>query len=189
MKSPARPGKTYGMHNGTNRKSVGSWGGFMWPMGHASATTATRWRAALVRPRADAGSRRPGSRAKHRFRFAAALEECPRLVHLWFECMPAAWIAPGRVSSDGRLCLRRNPTTIRDVATGKTVARLSTPGSINHAFFSFDGTRVATASSQHGARVWDTTTGKPLSPLFDTGVPLRFVVLSRDGSRGHGPGR
>jgi WD40 repeat protein len=56
-------------------------------------------------------------------------------------------------------------------------------GRVNSAAFSPDGTRVITGSDDHTARVWDATTGKPLSPpLAHQGI-VWSARFSADGTR------
>jgi WD40 repeat protein len=55
-------------------------------------------------------------------------------------------------------------------------------GEVNTARFSADGTRVATAGEDGTARLWDTSTGRPLGALpLDGAEPVRSVSFSSDG--------
>jgi WD40 repeat protein/serine/threonine protein kinase len=49
--------------------------------------------------------------------------------------------------------------------------------------FSFDGTRVLTVSDNGSARVWNATTGAPLTPYITVDKPLACAAFSRDGAR------
>jgi eukaryotic-like serine/threonine-protein kinase len=49
--------------------------------------------------------------------------------------------------------------------------------------FSFDGTRVLTVSDNGSARVWNATTGAPLTPYITVDKPLACGAFSRDGAR------
>jgi len=51
------------------------------------------------------------------------------------------------------------------------------------AFFSPDGERVATASWDNTARIWETATGKPIAILRGDGISPRSVAFSPDGKR------
>ncbi len=49
--------------------------------------------------------------------------------------------------------------------------------------FSLDGTKIATASIDGTARLWDAATGKPLGPPMEHGGRVTAVAFSPDGSR------
>ena len=53
--------------------------------------------------------------------------------------------------------------------------------SVNSAVFSPDGTRVAAASRDHTARIWDARTGLPLSPLLNHNSEVVQALFSPDG--------
>src|SRR5207247_169006 len=46
-----------------------------------------------------------------------------------------------------------------------------------------DGRRVATASDDHTARVWEATTGQPVTPPLKHGRVVSAVAFSPDGRR------
>jgi WD40 repeat protein len=54
---------------------------------------------------------------------------------------------------------------------------------VNQAAFSPDGTRVVTASWDKTARVWDATTGKPVTPPLEHQGFVSAAAFSRDGTR------
>lgn len=54
---------------------------------------------------------------------------------------------------------------------------------INHATFSPDGKRVATASNDHTAQLWDAATGMALTPALLHGGSVEFAAFSHDGNR------
>ena len=55
--------------------------------------------------------------------------------------------------------------------------------SVRSAQFSPDGTRIATASDDNTARVWDAATGQPLATLAGHGSYVRSAQFSPDGKR------
>jgi WD40 repeat protein len=57
------------------------------------------------------------------------------------------------------------------------------PGPILHAEFSRDGRRFVVSGSDGTARVWDTSTGEPLSPPLQHGKLVRLAAFSPDGSK------
>ncbi|TMQ27773.1 MAG: hypothetical protein E6J90_01785 [Deltaproteobacteria bacterium] len=54
---------------------------------------------------------------------------------------------------------------------------------VSSAAFSPDGSRVVTISADHTARVWDTASGKPLSPPLRHQGAVKSAAFSPDGSR------
>src|SRR5678810_405771 len=54
---------------------------------------------------------------------------------------------------------------------------------VQSAVFSPDGSRVLTASSDHTARLWDASSGKPLATLSGHSDSVQSAVFSPDGSR------
>ena len=61
-------------------------------------------------------------------------------------------------------------------------AQLATGGKVR-AVLSRDGTRVATASDDHTARVWDGATGRPLTPPLEHDDEVNQAAFSPDGAR------
>ncbi len=55
--------------------------------------------------------------------------------------------------------------------------------SVNHVAFSPDGSRLATASDDKTARLWDTASGELLATLSGHGGPITYVAFSPDGKR------
>src|SRR5262249_43137434 len=54
-------------------------------------------------------------------------------------------------------------------------------GGVNYAAFSPDGRRIATAGSDHSARIWDSDTGEPISPPLRHGSLVVYITFSSDG--------
>src|SRR5512140_1865388 len=60
---------------------------------------------------------------------------------------------------------------------------LAHQGTVNSAAFSPDGSRVITASDDHTARIWDATTGNPVSPPLQHQDGVHSAAFSPDGTR------
>jgi eukaryotic-like serine/threonine-protein kinase len=131
----------------------------------------------------------------HRLRLAATLRRSPRLVTLW--AAEAGW---GRAAFDpaGRLVASANlavpappyPLTappgkgvlrIWDVATGRLVVEVAHEAPLTDFAFSPDGRRIATASKDGTARVWDVEAGDPVTPPLVHKQPVNKVSFSPDG--------
>ena len=56
-------------------------------------------------------------------------------------------------------------------------------GAVRAVVFSPDGTRVATASDDKTARLWDAATGQPLGQPMKHGNPVCGVAFSPDGTK------
>src|SRR5204863_189768 len=67
--------------------------------------------------------------------------------------------------------------------TPKLVQLWSHDGPVLYAEFSPDGRRVVTASADNTARVWDTSTGKPITPPLKHNGPVFHAAFSPDGRR------
>jgi WD40 repeat protein/Tfp pilus assembly protein PilF/predicted Ser/Thr protein kinase len=84
---------------------------------------------------------------------------------------------PQKIDGNARRC------QVWDVATSQPVS--ATPfehaDAIWSAAFSADGARVVTASRDHTARVWDTLSGKPLTPPLEHREDVLDAVFALDG--------
>ncbi len=92
-------------------------------------------------------------------------------------------VASVAVSPDGKRLASANwagEGKVRDLATGKELARLPLGGGA-HLAFSPDNKLLATADEQHAVKLWDAVDGKEIANL--KGVLLRWhcLAISRDG--------
>jgi WD40 repeat protein/serine/threonine protein kinase/tetratricopeptide (TPR) repeat protein len=136
-----------------------------------------------------------GREQTHRLRLAATLRRSPRLVALW--ATKPGW---GRVAFDsaGRVVAAANvavpvppyPMTtppgkgvlrLWELATGRLVAELAHSATLTDFGFSPDGRRIATASQDGTARLWDAETGSPLTALLVHKKQVNRVSFSPDG--------
>ncbi|HET7505909.1 MAG TPA: hypothetical protein VFK02_33045 [Kofleriaceae bacterium] len=88
-------------------------------------------------------------------------------------------------SPDGThlLTTSEQTTTLWDAMTGKIVTRLVHQDTVNMAVFSPDGGRVATASADQTARLWDAVTGESLIPALQHQGAVHAVAFSHDGKQ------
>jgi serine/threonine protein kinase/WD40 repeat protein/tetratricopeptide (TPR) repeat protein len=111
--------------------------------------------------------------AMHRRRIAAVAQLCPRPEQLWFHPGP---VTQALFSPDGRrvLTVCGKEARVWDVASGRLVGSASThTADIKHVAFNSDGSRYLTFCHEPlglrniiegEARVWDTETGRALTP-------------------------
>jgi WD40 repeat protein/serine/threonine protein kinase/Tfp pilus assembly protein PilF len=124
----------------------------------------------------------PVREENHRLRLAAALQRSPKLVALW-----STKAGPGRVVfwPDGRrvAVTGADGLQIWDAAAGKLAWLLAKGSAVIDFAFGQGGRRVATASQDGMARVWDLETGQPITPLLRHGGAVHRVEFSPDGGR------
>ena len=65
-----------------------------------------------------------------------------------------------------------------EVGTGKELVNFSHKGGVEHGAFSRDGQRLVTAASDRTARVWDTATGKPVTPYLEHQGRVTWAAFS-----------
>jgi WD40 repeat protein/serine/threonine protein kinase/tetratricopeptide (TPR) repeat protein len=80
---------------------------------------------------------------------------------------------------------RGDEVRVWDADTGQPVTRpmKHVDVAVNHAEFSPDGRRLATAGEDGTARVWDADTGQPVTQPMKNGGRVRYAVFSPDGRR------
>jgi WD40 repeat protein len=102
------------------------------------------------------------SESAHRLRIASVLRQCPKLVDLWAH---QGAVRSVRVSPDGACVLAAGDDGSRlwFFDKGSSAGMHLDAGSLLRAVFSADGKRIATVSQAGEARVWDRSTGKPLT--------------------------
>ncbi|HWO21217.1 MAG TPA: TIR domain-containing protein [Kofleriaceae bacterium] len=103
----------------------------------------------------------------------------PRVVHAHPAPVTGAWFGPADAGlasacADGHARLWRDEHELLLLPHEDTVT---------HAAFSTDGRRIATASRDQTARVWDRATGAPCSPPIRHADEVRRVAFSPDGAR------
>ena len=119
----------------------------------------------------------------HRYRIAAVLQQCPKLVRFWRH---DGRVVHAEFDADGRRVLTASEdgtARVWDVATGECVSVLKHGGAVRHAAFSPGGNCVVTASADSTARVWDVTTAQLLtSPLKHEGE-VKHASFNPEGDR------
>lgn len=98
--------------------------------------------------------------------------------HAHHQAVTGAWWSPAgewlvTTCADGRARLWRD---------GRARS-LSHDGTVTHAAFDHDGRRVATASRDRTARIWDVASGAPCSPPIRHADEVRRVMFGPDGTR------
>ena len=88
-----------------------------------------------------------------------------------------------RFSPDGRRAALANGRTVKLLTLDGTAAaiEISHPEPVADICFSADGRRIATASQDRTARVWDAATGGALTPPLPHDAPVASVRFSPDG--------
>src|SRR5262249_39391857 len=124
----------------------------------------------------------PARRENHRVRVAAILQRSPKLVALW-----STGAEPGRAvfCPDGRRVAVSGTggLGIWDVAASRMTRAVAKGSVVTDFAFSPDGSRVATASQDGTARIWNLETGQPLTPPLRHRGPVIRVAFSPDGGQ------
>jgi WD40 repeat protein len=98
----------------------------------------------------------------------------------------SAYVSLAMLSPDGRFLLTNEvlngqmSLNLTDAVTGQRLQR-DIARAVNSAVFSPSGEQFVTGQHEGMARVWDTATGKPRTPLLPHDGPARCVVFSPDG--------
>jgi len=124
----------------------------------------------------------PERESLQRIRLGSVLQECPKMVQMWFHGGP---LTSAHFSRNGRLVItasRDHTARIWDVSSGRPVGSvLQHKGIVRQAVFSHDSRRAVTASEDGTARIWDVDTGQPVAqPLAHRG-PVVSAVFSPNG--------
>jgi len=120
----------------------------------------------------------------HRMRLASVLRFCPRLTDLYTQ--PTGTLNAVTVSRDGR---RLATGTVGGIVRIWNLSDHSPPITIQHSgqlislSFSPDSNRIITASSNHTACIWSSTTGRQLTPFLTQGGAIYSAAFSPDGKR------
>lgn len=125
----------------------------------------------------------PAREEMHRVRLAAVLQQCPRVVQLWFH---GKSVNHAEFSPDGRSVLTASgdgTARVWHTATGRAVTPpLQHSQPVQRAVFSFDGRRIVTLSGDT-AQIWDAATGRRLVGLLKHPDGLNSAEFSPDGGR------
>jgi WD40 repeat protein len=131
-----------------------------------------------------------GAKRAHRARIAGLLEASPALVSSWRETNAVAQVI---FTPDGKRLItvtgdsgnygsriEGGTAQVREVKSGALLAQVPVPGG-GTAVLSEDGARLVTASWTGELRVWNASTGEPISPLMRHSGGATSVAITRDG--------